>query len=298
MKIDFFLMGRKGLRVLEHVCASRYKTLIGAVVSARDSAMKEDITEAIAACCAKHSISFSLKETYTATGNADYRILVGWKWMVEEKDTIVLHDALLPAYRGFAPLVNALIEGETVVGATAIWAAGRYDTGPVIAQRRMQVVAPLRINDALDAMAGLYVEIVMDILDGLGAKRRPAGIPQDETAATYSLWRDEEDYFINWKEDSRRIQRTVYALSFPYKGACALLNHHKIILEDVVPVNDVTIVNRQVGKVIFIEDGMPVVVCGSGLLKIVSAFNEADGKSILPFAKFRSRFSSPGSHEI
>lgn len=292
MKIDFFLMGRKGLRVLEHVCRSPHRRMLNCVVTAKDSGMQEDCADAIASVCKANGIVFFERNAYKAAPGVDYRILAGWKWMVTAPGTIVLHDALLPAYRGFAPLVNALINGEKEVGATAIWAAERYDTGPVIARESVPVTAPLRINDALDMMAGLYVNIIGGILADLAGGGLPAAIPQDETMASYSLWRDEDDYFINWSEDSNRIWRSIYALSFPYKGARTLLNGHTIIIEDAVPVNDVTIMNRQAGKVIFIEDGLPVVVCGNGLLKIISAV-DGKGQSVLPLTKFRSRFFSP-----
>ena len=55
-------------------------------------------------------------------------------------------------------------------------------------------------------------------------------------------------------------------------------------------VNDVKIENRTPGKVIFMEDGFPVVVCGFGLLKILEAQKE-NGHSIFPLRSFRTRFS-------
>jgi len=148
----------------------------------------------------------------------------------------------------------------------------------------------VRINDAIGAMAGLYVQVIEQILKDLCNGGQLAATPQDEAAATYSLWRDEADYFIDWKEDDRRILRTIYALSFPYQGACTLLHGRKVIIEDAIPVQDVVIVNRDPGKVLFVEAGLPVVVCGSGLLKIKTAYYYPDKKTILPLEKFRSRF--------
>ena len=69
----------------------------------------------------------------------------------------------------------------------------------------------------------------------------------------------------------------------------ALLNGKQIKIQDVEIVSDVIIANRVPGKVIFMRQGCPVVVCGSGLVKIIKA-STVDGKSILPLLKFRSRF--------
>jgi methionyl-tRNA formyltransferase len=53
--------------------------------------------------------------------------------------------------------------------------------------------------------------------------------------------------------------------------------------------NDVNIENRTPGKVIFLENNLPVVVCGKGLLKIDRAIYD-DGEDALPFSTFRILF--------
>jgi methionyl-tRNA formyltransferase len=61
-------------------------------------------------------------------------------------------------------------------------------------------------------------------------------------------------------------------------------------LEAVQEVEDVVVENRTPGKVIFVQEGLPVVVCGQGLVKILAARWVGSGRSILPLAQFRSRF--------
>ena len=51
------------------------------------------------------------------------------------------------------------------------------------------------------------------------AKRAPPQKKQNEKEASYSLWRDEEDYFINWSLGAKTIERTINATGFPYSGA-------------------------------------------------------------------------------
>ena len=45
---------------------------------------------------------------------------------------IIFHDSLLPKYRGFAPLVNSLINQEKEIGVTAIKASQNYDEGDTV----------------------------------------------------------------------------------------------------------------------------------------------------------------------
>ena len=53
---------------------------------------------------------------------------------------------------------------------------------------------------------------------------------------------------------------------------------------------DVKIENRTPGKVIFLIDAKPIVVCGKGLIKINEMVDDQTRQSLLPMSKFRSRF--------
>ena len=48
-------------------------------------------------------------------------IAAGWRWLLPSTEKlIVLHDSLLPRYRGFNPLVSQLIDKEERLGVTAV----------------------------------------------------------------------------------------------------------------------------------------------------------------------------------
>lgn len=292
--LDLMITEYRGLQVLKNICSNpRVLKLIRNVIAATDTKVNDHSIEAIRETCNTYGLSFYEKDAYQAPSPATYRLVIGWKWMIPQmENTIVLHDSLLPAYRGFAPLVNALVEGEERIGATAFYASERYDAGSVICQRSMAIIHPIRIRQAIEITGELYVEMVNEILDNLTQGKIPAATPQDEDNASYSLWRDEQDYFINWTDSADRILRSIYALSMPYPGAQSLLNGERIIIDDASLVADVIVVDRQPGKVIFVEENFPVVVCGIGLLKITAAHYYESANSILPLRKFRSRFGS------
>jgi methionyl-tRNA formyltransferase len=286
--IDFFLCGYKGLEVLKTFCTEGYSRLILQVVAARDKNVINDYFEEIKETCTGFNVNF--KERDNENSVADYRFLIGWRWMQSTTErTIVLHDALLPAYRGFSPVVNALINGEPVTGATALLASGNYDAGPIIMSKTISINHPVRIQKVIEQMSTLYSDITITITKQLLEGKTLHTTPQDDSNASYSLWRDEQDYFIDWQDDDQKILRTIYALSFPYTGACTTLNGEKVTIDDAEIYPDVKIINRQPGKVIFMRGDRPVVVCGRGLLKITSAF-DMNKISVLPLKKFRSRF--------
>ena len=124
----------------------------------------------------------------------------------------------------------------------------------------------------------------------LGNETEIKAIPQDDDEATYSLWLDDKDYTINWSLDSYSILRFIDALGFPYLGARTKFGDKEIIILEAEICNDIKIVNREPGKVVFMKDGKPIVVCGIGLLKIINAIEVETRKSIFPLTKFRIRF--------
>jgi methionyl-tRNA formyltransferase len=83
------------------------------------------------------------------------------------------------------------------------------------------------------------------------------------------------------------------ALGYPYSGASTFDGEMKIVIDSAQEVDDVKCALRHCGKIIFIHDGMPTVICGEGLLKITAArCLQADGSwaSYLPVKRFRVWF--------
>ncbi|MEM7411068.1 MAG: formyltransferase family protein [Myxococcota bacterium] len=226
----------------------------------------------------------------------DAMAMVGWRYLVPPwlldalpRRVLVAHDSLLPKYRGFAPLATALIQGDPEVGVTVFLAEPEVDTGDVIAQHRTRVGAHHAIGDLMTRVIPLYVEGVCEGVRGLVAGNLVA-TPQDDSQATYSLWRDEEDYFLDWTESAERLERTVRALGPPLGGARARVAGQVVQIEAVTVEPDLPFEVRQVGKVWRIaEGGEPVVVCGTGLLRI-TRLTGPEG-SLLPWKTLRVRFS-------
>jgi methionyl-tRNA formyltransferase len=285
------VMSRKGLVVLRDLIRKGYTKQIDKVVIAHDNNMANDYYKEMYDTCNEAGIEVH-DRTEKITICSLYCITIAWRWLIPLKENtrlIVFHDSLLPKYRGFSPLVNMLINKEPYVGVTALNASEEYDKGDIISQRRVSVSYPIKINDAIDLVTPLYSEIVCDIISKIINNEALSANPQNEDESSYSLWRDEEDYHINWNHSSEDILQFVYSVGFPFKGAYSKIGNTVVRILDVKTIPDVKIENRQPGKVIFMQNGMPVVVCGKGLLKITSALSE-DGQTVIPMRKFRVRF--------
>jgi len=291
MKITLYLMTQKGFEVLKALIDHKFGVYISEVIVGRDKNIDKDYADEIISTCKVNNINY-YERTDKISIVSDYSIAISWRWLIKETKSklIILHDSLLPRYRGFAPLVNALLNFESEIGVTAIFAVEEYDKGDIIFQSKTIIHYPIRISEAINLITSNYVDLSLRIFDFLSKGQELPATPQKEEYSTYSLWRDEEDYIINWEKSSREILNAIYVLGSPYKGASTTINGtKKIRILDAELYPDVKIENRQAGKVIFIKESKPVIVCGSGLLKILNAVDDETGNSVLPLSNFRVR---------
>jgi methionyl-tRNA formyltransferase len=214
--------------------------------------------------------------------------MIGWQWLLPEIDPrfIVLHDSLLPRFRGFSPSVTALILGENRLGVTAFKPDSGIDTGLICGQKEILVHYPVTIREIYARLAVAYVELVRQIIAEFATGSLKFH-PQNAEKATYSLWRDEADYQINWNSSASSIVRFVDALGYPYLGAKTTLQGREIRIDRVEVTSDVVFECRQPGKIWSMTNNVPTVVCGSGMLKILEA-REIEGGAVY-FGSLRVR---------
>jgi len=292
-KIGLFAMTAKGLAVLKRLLSEFGPASLGYVVTAHDRAVTFDGADEIRRLASEAGIPVYLRPD-APQESVCAALAVSWRWLIPgtvARKLVVFHDSLLPKYRGFAPLVSALVNGEERLGVTALLASDEYDRGEIIAQESVSISYPITIDRAIKAILPCYEKLAVVAGRVMLSGKYNTSV-QNEAAATYSLWRDEDDYFINWGWDAAKIRRFVDAVGHPYRGALTLLGVDKYRLLECEEVADVLIENRDPGKVIFVRDGNPIVVCGRGLLKIKRLVHDGTDKSALPLKKFRSRFSS------
>ena len=292
--LALLLVGKKGYDVLKALTMTSTFNVISDVVSSRDAGVDNDFYNEISDLCVQFQIRFHdrMSKTFSAMGYDGHLLAIGWKWLLPPgHNVLIIHDSILPKYRGFAPLVSCLINGDQEIGATAIFAAEDYDKGKIICQSTRPINYPIRISDAINLMSDIYIEITKKLVEIISVGHQMIGSNQDESKATYSIWRDNNDYWIDWGWTADKIERFINAVGSPYAGARTYINDDIAIVHAAQSVEDVRVNNRSsaVGKVIFVRDLCPIVVCGSGLLQITD-IRTSDGKTLIPLNKFRTRF--------
>ena len=142
----------------------------------------------------------------------DLIVVSGWYHIIKEeilgippKGVIGLHSSLLPQYRGGAPLVWQLINGEKTAGITLFYMERGTDTGDVIGQRETAIEEDDDIGTLYKKVGekgiGLLQEYIPQIAEGCAPRKRQTGVEQ------YRVYpqRKPEDGQINWSEKSRDI---------------------------------------------------------------------------------------------
>lgn len=289
----FFLMTEKGYKVLRDALDHKENN-IEAVICSRDDSLEKDFYIEIQNLCLSYGIGFYDKSATKeiAQLKSNICIAVSWRWLIKDpsKKIIVLHDSLLPRYRGFAPLINSLINKEKYIGVTALLANEGYDCGPIIYQLSAEISYPIKINDAIEIISNLYVEVVRFVMKILNSNKEFVMRDQDEEQATYSLWRDEQDFYLDWSLDAQIILRTIHALGYPYSGARTIYEGNALNVMDAEIVEDVRIMNRVAGKIFRLENGNPIVICGQGLIKLTKLTLSSNKDNVVKITKLRGRF--------
>lgn len=270
--LGFYLLGKKGYKALEGFIAAEGCASVAFVVAALDKNVDNDFYVEIKKLCLSVGIVFFDRQANDIpSGNLVF--CIGWRWLLSgAAQVVVFHDSLLPKYRGFSPLPNMLINGEPKIGLTALKASEKYDAGDILASASVDISYPITIFEAIERIIPLYSQLVLRVYKELCSGNENF-IVQEESRATYSLWRDEEDYSIDWHRSAEWIARFCDAVGAPYRGAKSNFNNGVIRIIKACPVADVNVEDRKsnIGKIIFKDEGLPVVICGEGLLKIISA---------------------------
>jgi len=223
-------------------------------------------------------------------------IAIGWRYLLPMSiqklcryGILVFHDSLLPKYRGFAPLATAILTGEKISGLTVLHAMDEVDAGDVIFQREMPLFDYDTIDDAIKRIIPLFRNSLRDILESIRNGETLPRSSQNHDDATYSIWRSPEDGEIDWDQDSVSIDRLVRSAGYPYSGAFTEYEGKKIFVQETKILENMNFEIRQPGKIWQMPPEGPIIVCGRGMIQILSATNE-DGSSHLPPPKLRVRY--------
>ena len=108
-----------------------------------------------------------------AAWKADLFVVVGFRmlpevvWTMPKLGTFNLHAALLPQYRGAAPINWAVINGENISGVTTFMIDKKIDTGGIILRSECRVEPSDTAGDLHDKLMEIGSVLVVETVEGL-----------------------------------------------------------------------------------------------------------------------------------
>ena len=153
-----------------------------------------------------------------------FRMLPEVVWAMPEYGTFNVHAALLPQYRGAAPINWAVINGETETGVTTFFLDHDIDTGRIIMKKHFPIPDDANVEYVYDGLMRLGAKICLETLETIvAADGHPESIPQEDCAdlkAAPKIFK--ETCQIDWNQPAKKVYDFVRGLS-PYPGAWTVL---------------------------------------------------------------------------
>lgn len=281
MKIFLFLGSRRGHAVLKELIKANAK--IAGILCLIEDSHEEQYHLKISAIAKEQHIPISYSTEVKSSGYAsllqqikpDIAFAIGWRYLITKeaysippKGTLIIHDSLLPQYRGFAPMNWAIINGEKETGVTLFHIAEGVDSGPIIDQLSTEIHFHDTAQTVDERIIELYGQIIIKNLPLL-ASTQSVGIPQKEEQATYTCKRTPEDGEIHWHQTAEQIYNLIRGLTHPFPGAYTSLHGKKMYIWSAeLPEKKEIYVGSIPGRVIAKRNGGIEVLTGAGVLRL------------------------------
>ncbi len=163
-----------------------------------------------------------------AAWKADLFVVVGFRMLPEEVwgmpklGTFNLHAALLPQYRGAAPINWAVINGENISGVTTFMIDRKIDTGGIILRSECRIEPTDTAGILHDKLMEIGSQLVMETVEGLVQKNVELRVQRSFIQGSELLKPapklTRELQHIDWNDSTRHIYNLIRGLS-PYPGA-------------------------------------------------------------------------------
>lgn len=176
-------------------------------------------------------------ERLIAASVYDVGFVCGWYWLLA--DDIVgpdappvygIHNSLLPRYRGGAPLVWSIMNGEPEVGGSLFRLTSGMDDGDIALQVKVPVTQDSDIKSILKQIELAFLEGIPTVWQEIVSGRANL-TKQNHSLATYCAQRRPEDGQVNWSDYAQNIHDFIRAQSEPYPCAFTFCDANKIYLD-------------------------------------------------------------------
>ena len=135
------------------------------------------------------------------------------KAVLEHAPCINLHASILPKYRGASPIQQAILNGDTKTGVTAMLMDEGLDTGDIIKIEECSIAEDEMVEELYSKLTHIAASLTLDVLKNFSSY---TPVPQNDAEATYCKKITKEDGCIEF-DDARTIYNKYRAFT-PWPG--------------------------------------------------------------------------------
>ena len=151
-----------------------------------------------------------------------FRMLPEEVWSMPRLGTFNLHAALLPQYRGAAPINWAVINGEKMTGVTTFMIDKNMDTGGIILREECRISDTDTAGDVHDRLMAMGSDLVVQTVEGIIQHNVETRVQRSFIQGSEVLKPapkiTRETCHIDWKDTTDHIYNLIRGLS-PYPAA-------------------------------------------------------------------------------
>ena len=157
---------------------------------------------------------------------ADIQVVVAFRmlpevvWGMPRFGTFNVHAALLPQYRGAAPINWAVINGETQTGVTTFFLDKDIDTGRIIDRKTFSIPGEADVEYVYEGLMRLGAQLCIETIDKvIATDGQVPSVPQEDNGVLKNAPKIfKETCEIDWAQPAKRVYDFIRGLS-PYPGA-------------------------------------------------------------------------------
>lgn len=227
--------------------------------------------------------------------NADLQVVVAFRmlpeavWAMPKFGTFNLHTAILPQYRGAAPINWAVINGETKTGVTTFMLDHDIDTGRIMLKHEVDILPEDNAGSVHDKLMEVGSQLVVDTVEMI-LSGNVKTIPQSELIKPGTVLKPapkifKEDCRLDLSKNGISIKNLVRGLS-PYPTAFTTLKIKdkdmslKVFAVDFEPSKGVT----ETGKVLTDNKTFIKISCADGYIQLLDI--QLEGKKRMGVVDF------------
>ncbi|MCX4340502.1 MAG: methionyl-tRNA formyltransferase [Lachnospiraceae bacterium] len=255
MKCVFMCASLYGLQCFEAVSKAKEVEIVGVITPKERFELKygagfskemgNTIFHDLLSICQKEYIPLFIMEKMNCSDtiqkikewNPDLIIVSGWYHLIgrsileiPSKGVIGLHSSLLPKYRGGAPLVWQMINGEEFAGITLFYMNEGVDAGDIICQCKIKIEDSDNIGTLYNKIGKEGIRLLIENIPLIASDCAPRIKQLELSDKDIYPQRNPEDGRVDWNKTSKQIYNFVRAQTRPYPGAFTHYKEYKVII--------------------------------------------------------------------